>query len=168
MQRVKAFHALWVLIGIQVWGLTSGLIDSLARNGFAYVWRMVEHPWVRTDNLPVALTFFTLAQILAFAASLGFCWWLIYRQGGKISARLGSWLQRRSTFVACGLVLCVVALLVTTFSEFFAVLLFKSYGPDVVMQSLKYTANARLFVTPLQFFAMIVATLMLARRRLLP
>jgi len=27
---------LWMLIGIQVWGLTSGLIDSIARNGFAY------------------------------------------------------------------------------------------------------------------------------------
>src|SRR5690349_2151569 len=43
-KRVWLDRALWMLIGIQVWGLTSGLIDSIARNGFAYVWRMVEHP----------------------------------------------------------------------------------------------------------------------------
>jgi len=156
---------LWMLVGVQVWGLASGLIDSIARNGFAYGWRYMDHP-LKGGGMPVALSLFTLVHVVAFAASIGFCWWLIFRKGGEISARLGPWLQRPLGFFACCIALCAMALLVTAFSETLSALLFRSFGAEVVGQAVMYSSYARLFVVPLQFFVMILVTLLLARKRL--
>jgi hypothetical protein len=163
-QSVWLDRLLWMLIGIQVWGLTSRLIDSIARNGFAYGWRTIEHPW--RDGLPLAFSVFTLVRIFAFAASIGLCWWLIFRNGGRISARFGPWLRRPGGLIACCVALCALALLVTAFSESLPALVFRSLGHENVMQAFVYSSYARLFVVPLQFFVMILATLLLARKRL--
>lgn len=157
-------RAFWMLIGIQVWNLTSGLIDSIARNGFAYGWTTTGN----RGGSSLAFLLFALVQVFAFATSILFCWWLVVRKGEKISARVAPWLQRRFGFLACWIALCTLALLTSVFSEMLPALTFWSLGPATVQKAVMYGSYSRLLVTPLQLFAMIPATLLLARKRLKP
>lgn len=158
-------RVLWMLIGIQVWGLASSFTGSIARNALAFGWKNTNYNWKESGMaLPVAL--FALVQVVAVAASVGFCWWLIIRKGGKLGAWFERRLQRRAGFVACGIALCMLSIFVNGFSSGLQALLFWSSEPAILGETMMYSNYSQLIVSPFQVVAMIAATLVLARRRL--
>jgi hypothetical protein len=156
---------MWMLIGIQVWGLASGLIGSIARNAFAFGWRSTNYNW-KEHGMALPVTLFTLVQVVAFAASIWVCWWLVVQRGGKLWARLAPWLQRRAAFIAVCVALCALAFCINVFSSGLSALLFWAYGKEVVGEAMMYSSYSTLWVSPFQIAAMIAATLVLARKRL--
>jgi hypothetical protein len=160
-------RVLWMLIGIQVWGLASGLMASIARTTFALGWQGIDYN-VEAGGMALPVSLFGLVQVLALAASIGLCWWLIFLKGGAFHARVAPWLQRRATFVACCIAFSVLAVLVKALSSSLTALLVWSSGPKVVGEAMLYSSYSELWVTPFQFAALVAATLVVARRRLSP
>ena len=158
-------RVLWMLIGIQVWGLASGFIFSIARNAYAFGWRQVHYDW-KDNGMALPATLFTISQVLAFAASMAFCWWLIDQKGSKIVSRLAPWLRRRGTFVATCIALCLFTMCLNVFSNSLSALLFWAYGREVVAEAVMYSNYATLWVSPFEIAVMIAATLLLMRKRL--
>lgn len=158
-------RVLWMLIGIQVWGLTSGLVSSVARNAYAFGWRNLHYDW-KTNGIALPVAVFTVSQVLAFAASIAICWWLIIRKGGRLLTRLTPWLRRRPTFIAIFVALCVFALCVNVFSNVLPVLLFWDYGGETVREATMYSSYAQLWVSPFEIAVAVAATLILVRRRI--
>ena len=103
-------RALWMLIGVQIWGLMMSLTGSVARNALSWGWASINYNYKESGlALPIAL--FSLAQVLVIAASLVLCWWLVVRKGERLGARLTPLLKQRSTLVATCAGLCLFSLI---------------------------------------------------------
>jgi hypothetical protein len=158
-------RTLWMLIGVQIWGLVSGLIGSVARNALTLGWRS---PYNKESALTFPITLFALAQVLVIAASLIFCWWLVVRKGERLGARLTPLLKRRSTLVATCAGLCLLSLIVYSLSSGMQMVLIRSkfVGLEALNTASLYFSYSRLIVWPIQVVTMIILTLALARKRL--
>jgi len=158
---------LWMLIGVQVWGLVTGLIGSVARNALLWGCASIHYDYKEHGlTLPIAL--FSLVQMLVIAASIVFCWWLMVRRGGRLGARLAPLLKRRSTFVATCAGLFLFSLIIYALSHGAEIFLIRSkfVGLDALNSASLYFAYSQLFAWPIQVVTMIVITLMLARKRI--
>ncbi len=156
---------LWMLIGIQVWGLASILTGSIARNAFAFGWRNINYDW-KASGLTLPVTVFALVQIAAIAASVALCWWLIIKKGGRLGAWLERFLQRRFSFAITCAGLCMLTLLVHATSYYLQIRLVLLSGPGIVGETALYSSYSQVVVMPIQVVAMIAFTLFLARKRL--
>jgi hypothetical protein len=158
-------RVLWMLVGIQLWGLTSGFITAVARSAFAYYWRNAGYNW-GTNDMVFPVTLFTLVNVVAFVASIAMCLWLIVQKGSSLSTRFSPWLMQRSTWIGSCVLLCVIAFCVKVFSSVVPALLFWAYGKDVMENAMIYSNYSLIWVSPFQVVIMIIATLILARKRL--
>jgi hypothetical protein len=158
-------RALWMLIGVQVWGLVAGLSGSGVRNALCWGWGSL-HPNSEKIGLALPITLFSLAQVLAIASSLVFCWWLIIRNGERLGARLTPLLRRRSKLVATCAGLFLFSLSAYSFNYGMQAFLARSLGVAGFGSATMFASYSQLITWPIQVVTMIVLTLVLARRRL--
>ena len=164
-QAVWLDRILWMLIGVQVWGLVSGVVSSVVRGALSFGLAGANFDFTSHGRaIPVVL--FTLVQLLAIVGSLAICWWLIVRKGQNFGAWIGRLLQRPVTLaVTCGL-LCVLSLAIWTVSHGIHMLLLRFTSVRVFGEISTSLAYSSLFVWVTQVAALLTLTLLLARKRL--
>jgi hypothetical protein len=156
---------LWMLIGIQAWGLVSNLIGSLTRTAISLGWSSAHYDY-KQSGLALPVTLFSLVQVAVLAASIAFCGWLIVRKGPQIGAWLAPWLGRRSTLVATGAGLCLLSVVAGAISFFSHTVLARHLGPETYGATIMYFSYSQLVVGPIQIVGLVAITLILARKRL--
>lgn len=153
---------LWMLVGIQCWGLVYGLAGTLLRS--AVFFGLVHYDF-STYGRTIPTMLFLLANLSSLAASLIGCWWLFFRHGSTIGGWLSGYLSRRSTWQ---LGLFGTAFWVLSFWLNFGMTLLQfklvaaeKFGPIASSQS--YTWAAGSFVQVLTF---LILTIVIARKQL--
>jgi hypothetical protein len=163
-QAIWVDRALWMLIGLQVWGLVGNLAGSVARNALSWGWGSINYNYKESGPaLPIAL--FSLAQVLVIAASIVLCWWLVVRKGERLGAWLTPLLKRRSTLVAIGTGLSLFSLTVHALNYVMQAFLARSIGVATYGSTAMYFSYSQLITWPIQVVTMIILTLALARKR---
>lgn len=156
---------LWMLVGIQIWGLVASLTGSVVRNALSWGWGSINYNYKENGlTLPIAL--FSLVQVLVIAASLALCWWLVVRKGEKLGARLTPLLKRRSTLVATCAGLCLFSLIAYALGYVMQAFLARSLGVRTFGSIAIYFSYSQLIAWPIQVITMVILTLALARKRL--
>jgi hypothetical protein len=163
---VWGWRALWMLLGIQVWSLVSGLLNDIARTTVTVGWRSLNYDKANGVVLPNIT--FGLVNLLAFAASLGICWWLITRNGENLRTRILSRLQHTRGFIAWSLVFCLLGLFVKMVGSFSVLALTRFIEPQSLGDAMVYWngLTSFLWIGLLKGVALVVVTLLLVRRQL--
>lgn len=158
-------RVLWMLIGLQIWGLVSGVVGTISSGtvwlglvggsfDFAAHGRM----------LPVLL--FALMRLLAIACSLALCWWLIIRKGQSfvsyIERFFDGWVRLG---VLCG-ALFVVSLASSALGHGSTMLFSKFADLRTFGEVITSQTYSNLFGWTIQAGGLILLTLILARKRL--
>lgn len=155
---------LWMLIGVQVWGLVSGFISSISSGAISLGMIGLNFDFAAHGRvLPVFL--FALVRVLAIPGSLALCWWLIVRKGQGWGFRLERLLHRPAALTLFCILLGLAWLAVSTVGYGSTVLLMKladmrTFGEVTV--SIQY---ANMLGWIIQVVTLLVLTLVLARRR---
>ena len=158
-------RALWMLIGVQIWGLAMDLTGSVARNALSWGWASTNYSYKENGlALPVAL--FSLTHVLVLAASLVLCWWLVVRKGEKLGARLAPLLLRRSTLIATGTGLCLLLLIARSLSFVMQILLIRSVNIQTYAPMAQCLNYSQFYAWPIQAVTLMILTLAIARKRL--
>jgi hypothetical protein len=157
-------RVLWMLIGIQVWGLASGTIASVIRTLLSFAWPGSDSWSAESFVLPVII--FTLLQVSGVAVAAAFCWWLIVKQGSRIGTALKPMLALRPARVATFLALSVLTLLLHALSPMLVMLVVRTRNLDAFAQVSVYSSYAQMLVAPLTVIGLLAITFLLARRRL--
>jgi len=158
-------RSLWMLVGIQLWGLISGLTEAVASTALVFGWGIMQFDVPNSMAFPVV--FFTLVRLVALAASLTICWWGICKQSGRSGPRITQWLKRPSAFIMAFVGLLVLTLLIKGFLGLLPALVGARYFGPASFGRLTMSSNlARLFVTSLQLLVMIAVTFVLVRKKL--
>jgi hypothetical protein len=76
-------RALWMLFGIQFWSVVSGVVFPIARGSVAF--SLINYDFI-TRGRAIPALLFIFANLVGFAASIAFCWWVIYRRGSRLIA----------------------------------------------------------------------------------
>jgi hypothetical protein len=156
-QSVWLDRALWMLIGVQIWGALSGLFLSLAV--VAVVRGYAGRAFSASDELIGPVAALALGQLLALALSLAVCAWLIVGKGPRIVRWLGPRLRNRWAFVATGAGLGVATLTVMAASNVARVW---TSWPGSTAAAFGFAFP---FVRIVQVLTFVVLTLALIRRR---
>jgi hypothetical protein len=156
---------LWMLIGIQVWGWVVGLVSSLSSSALSF--GLIGSGFNFATHGPALPTvLFALVRVLAFAASLALCWWLIVRQGNTLGSYVGRFLHRRRSLVLLVGVLSLISLVGSGVGFGPMILLLKFVNPSTNGELALSTQYANMFASLAQTVALIAITLLLARQRL--
>lgn len=161
---------LWMLVGIQAWGLVCGLshavgdaavLGSLAGLGYNYQPSFRgTFPWADQSLLPAALLL--LAHLLALAGGVGVCWWLALRKEHTVRERIAKALRRP---VLAGLCLVVLSMLFASVSIFEVQLFQRFYSQTQFGTIITSKTLAAVIFSPLQVIGMVAFTVLLLRRR---
>ena len=156
---------LWMLIGIQVWGLVSGLAGDISSGAVSLGLISGNFDFAgHGSTVPVLL--FALARLLALAGSLALCRWLVVGKGSALGSWIGRFLDSRmKTAVMCGALLLLSAI-ASMLSSGPASLLSRLASPQTFGSVTISRSYADLFSWPVQTAALIALTLILARKRL--
>jgi hypothetical protein len=158
-------RVLWMLIGVQIWGLVASLTGSVARNALSWGFASINYNYKESGlALPIAL--FSLVQVLVIATSLILCWWLVVRKGERLGARLKPLLKSRWTLMAGCAGLCLFSLIVLAFSYGMHAVLARYLGAGNYGSTAMYFSYSQLIISPIQVVTMVILTLALARKRL--
>jgi hypothetical protein len=158
-------RGLWMLIGIQVWNLTSNLSQSIARNAFAFGWKDASYSNVSNNAfLPTGLC--ALLQITGVVGSVWLSWWLIGKWGGRIGKWLGPHIKGRFGFAVCLFSLIALSALVYASNYFSQVAFIRSSKPEITGKIMMYVAYSSWVVWLFQTVFMLATTLILFRRKL--
>jgi hypothetical protein len=164
--KVWGWRALWMLLGIQVWGLVSGFLNEAGRVTMTAGLHRFNDSKALGVVLPTVV--FGAVNLLAFGASVGICWWLIARKGDSIRAKIVPRLQGRGGFITLGLLFCLFALSAKLSSLFLATFAYRLFPPGTIGEGMMYWQGGYPFmvVALLKGAAFIVVTLLLLRRQL--
>jgi len=155
-------RALWMLVGIQLWQLAYGVIDSTAANAISWGWWSWDSMHYRAFK-GIPITFISLAQVLALVPTVFVCWWLVTRNGERLAKWLAPLLNRRWTQAAACVWLCLVSIGVYTLSH----LLRAPYLSYLAGTQNRALNNIYMLIGPaIQTVALMILTLALARKRL--
>jgi hypothetical protein len=165
-QSVWLERVLWMLIGIQVWGLVSGFVGSLS--GGALSFGLVNGRFnFDTHGRAVPIFLFALVRLLAFISSLAICWWLIVRNGRRLGSKFERFLRQPAKLTAIGGALCVVTVAVSFVGYGSTILLLKLADMRTFAEvSVSMQYGNFYFGSMLQAIVLIALTLILARRHL--
>lgn len=158
-------RSLWMLIGIQIWGLVTLLAYGVGRTGMSWAWASL-HLNARESGMVLPVACFSLVQALLFGGSLVFCWWLVVRKGERLGARLAPLLRRRSTLVALVLGLFLISIFVYTLNLAARMVQVRLLSLANLGSTALYFAYAYWITWPVQTVAMIALIVLLARKRL--
>ena len=160
-------RVLWMLIGIQGWGLLGSIAHVVSNvavlGGLTGVGYMFPHSADYSSGNLFAAALFALAHLLALTACIAGCWWLVRRKEDTAHKAAVKALQRP---VLLGLGLCVFLLTISLSSSVvWRLLVFKYYAPEAI-GSIAIAQSLGLFpLTLLQTLAFVVLTIILFRRR---
>ncbi len=157
---------LWMVVGVQVWGLvvllSHAAADGAVLGGLAGLGYKFPHsalPW--TSHLPTA-TAFGLANVLALAGCVAGCWWLARRKESTARQVAAKALRRP---VLLGLAASVLVLTVSMVGSAEWSLLAQFYGPEALGNIATAQALSRMVLILLQTLGFVVLTIVLLRRR---
>jgi uncharacterized membrane protein len=155
---------LWMLIGVQVWGLVSQLV-VFTSNGMLSLGLVGAEFNFAAHGQAVPGLLFTLVRVLAIAVSLAFCWWLFVCKGQRLGDSLNRLLHRPWTLallcVLCGAMWVVVSAVGYGSNA----LLMKLAEGGAVSEVLASWGFASTVGWIIQAATLLVLTLMLAYRR---
>ena len=157
---------LWMLVGLQLWEVLFGFMTSLAGMGSMYVLA----GWLKAvpdhQVLP-AMVVSGGGQLLALAASVGICWWLVVPLWPRLGGWTNRWLSKHGVLMTAGLILAAIVgvLAFEALPVVFQMLLAKTlpghdYSRVMVLENYTYPV-----VVIIHTVVLFVLTLMVARRR---
>ena len=161
-------RVLWMLIGIQTWGLVSTVTHSITRSALSFAWMKAEpanYPYGLAD-MALRVIVSGIAQIVAVGICVAICWWLITRKAPGIGAWMRENLSQRSMMVKTCIRLSFLVVVAYFLSFSLQVLPSRYLPPGDYSRAAIYVSYSNLFVGPLQIITTIVFILVLARKRL--
>lgn len=162
--KVWLDRMLWMLIGVQVWGLVSGLVGSISTGAVSLGLIRGNFDFAgHGSTLPALL--FALARLLTVAGSLTLCWWLVVRKGPGLGSRIGRFLEGRMKLAVICSTLFLVSAAGSLLSSGPSMLLSKLAGIQTYGSLMASRSYADLFGWPMQTATFIALTLILARNR---
>lgn len=164
-QSIWLNRIFWMLIGIQLWGLTSSFTGSMARNGLAFVWSNINYDW-KNSGVLLPVTLFALTYLVGIAAALTLCYWLLFRKGQEFAALIGLRLQRKGTFIIYFAGICLLTFCVRCIG-YLPLHLIRLSG-SATLEMAMYSSYSQAIVGLLQAALMIAVTLAIARKRFRP
>ncbi|MBC8097473.1 MAG: hypothetical protein H7Y43_16835 [Akkermansiaceae bacterium] len=155
---------LWMLIGLQVWGLLSGFAASAAQSAAFFGFKH----WggLQSDNFVASAMFLVVFHILCLAGSVGLCWWLLKRNGKTFARLARKCLGGRSALLITAVTLCSLSLSVTGAHYVMNAFQAMSVGPDEFGKFAMYRQWSALIMVAIQPAIFVALTLFLARKRL--
>jgi uncharacterized membrane protein len=168
-RRLWLDRALWMLIGIQIWGLATHVCGSISRSALFWGWPAV-HFYFKKGGLFFPVTLFSLVQTLSFFGSLVILWWAVFGKGRSWGSRLAARLHSRSSLIWTGMGLALLWLVVFILSNLLQGLLAKHLGASAaVLEPTEFYTSysySQLIFWSIQVIALVFLTLEIARRRL--
>jgi hypothetical protein len=158
---------LWMLVGIQLWGLVSAVSTFITRSGFALGLAVSKHSFPHEFNigdfaLPGAI--YALIQMATIAAGVAFCWWLMSQKGRWIGRWVGSSISRRSTLIVTCVGLCLILLVVQALNYGFTIIFLKYISMEAFRINAACSQLSLLILWPIQTVVMMGVTLILVRK----
>jgi hypothetical protein len=158
-------RVMWMMIGIQSWSAINTAISGVVRNVLIYGWANVSHNWEQNDaTLPVVL--FAMVQLASLSVSAWFVWWLVSRKGGGFGRWVTNNLQDRFTFLGRCVTICLILICLYGISTIVQLWLMKLLPVPPWGKTGTYLAYSQAIVMPTQLIALVVLTLLVARKRL--
>ena len=157
-------RVLWMLIGLQLWQLVWGAI-GMTSYGVATMGLVAGSFDFATHGLTLPVVLFTSVRLLALLGSLAICWWVI-RRGQSLALRIEGLLDGRAKLVAIFGVLCLISWAVSALGGASWPLVMKFANPQIMGEVITSQNYAGMFTYYIQTGALILLTLILARKRL--
>jgi hypothetical protein len=158
---------LWMLVGIQVWGLLGSIAhvasDAAVLGGLTGLEYQFQHSEPYSSGNLFAAALFALAYLLALTASIAGCWWLVRRKEDTAHNAAVKALRRP---VLLGLAMSVLFLTVTLASVGIMPLVYKYYTVEAISRIATARSLGFFALAPLQTLAFVVVTVVLFRRRM--
>jgi hypothetical protein len=165
--HVWLHRLLWMLVGIQAWGLLTTLsrvtADTVVLGGLAGFGYNSPRAYPLSAGSLFAAALFGLANLVVLAGCVAGCWWLVRRKedtAHKVA------LKALHQPVLLGLALSGLVLVIGFSSVVEWPLVQRYYAPEVVGNIATAKSFAHLVLAPLQTLAFVVLTIVLFRRRL--
>jgi hypothetical protein len=167
--QVWLHRLLWMLVGIQVWGVLNTISHTAADSAVVGGMIGLRYNFPRT-NPPMGVSLFGtvlfgLANLLALTGCVAGCWWLVRRMENTAHRVVLKALRRP---ILLGLVVSALLLVIYSCQMGISIwpLMSQGYSPQVVGYLLNARNWASLLLTSLQTLAFVVLTIVLLRRRL--
>jgi hypothetical protein len=164
--QVWLHRLLWMLVGIQVWGLVTSFsrvaADAAVIGGLAGFGSSFPQAYPFSTGGVLAAALFGLVQLLALAGCVTGCWWLVRRKENAVHYAVVKALRRP---VVLGLVVTVILLVISLIPTAIYPLMHKLYSPEVIGRVALAKTIGWLILSPLQTLAFVVLTIVLLRRR---
>jgi hypothetical protein len=157
---------LWMLVGIQVWGLMntiSYVVDTAVLGGLAGFGYHFPRAYPLPAGSVFAAALFGLTNLLVLAVCVAACWWLVRRKENTAHAALVRALRRP---VLLGVAVTMLLLVISFVAMFELPLVYKLYTPEAVGNIALAKSFGHLVLVPLQTLTFVVLTVVLLRRRL--
>jgi hypothetical protein len=159
-------RVLWMLVGIQLWGVVSNCLAAFAPALLALGLLGLNFDF-NAHSPMVPMSLFALAEVLALAGSVGLCWWLLVGSGRGLFRWLAPRLQRRPMLVVLGVVLAVTLLVASSLPSAGLMFISSRVNPTTAGQIYMPMAAAGAFLHAFQIAGLLAMTLVLVRRRFL-
>lgn len=163
---------LWMLLGVQTWGLFNSVSGAIGRTGSQFLVSLMPDRGVGLGDIgqvlygravpaiPAALFFFADLTVLALVIAGG--WWLIRRS----ESRLAQMLRRRGWLVLGGVILCLVLFGGSVLNWVGSARMARTADPSTYGEILMSMTVASMALFLLKTVALAVLTVLLARRQL--
>jgi hypothetical protein len=159
-------HVLWMLVGIQVWGLVGTIAhfatDAAVLGGLTGLGYKFQHSSPYSSANLFAAALFGLANSLALAACIAGCWWLVRRKEDTAHNVAVKALRRP---VLLGVAVSVLFLAFTLGTVVEMPLMLRYYSLQAIGNISMAQSLARFVLMPLEMLAFVVLTIVLFRRR---
>ena len=160
---------LWMLVGIQVWGLLATVshlaADAAVLGGLTGLGYRFRQFYPLSVGGVFAAALFGLANLAVLAGGVAGCWWLMRRKETSFHQATVKAMQRP---VLVGLALSLLLLVIALAPAAQWALVQKCYAREAAGNIAMARAFSGLVFGPLQTLAFVVLTIMLFRRRLRP
>lgn len=156
---------LWMLIGIQAWGLVSNVIGRVVRGVMCYAWGCLHYDFA-AQGRAIPVTFFFAVQTLTYVVSLGLCWWLVIRKGHILAGWIQRYLHRPSHLLLACFMLWLVSMAGLALSQIVQMLPFRAFGVSMAGELNLSLGISTTMLTTLQTVTLIALTLYVARKRI--
>jgi hypothetical protein len=163
---------LWMLVGIQAYGLLSALSGALSRTGSQFLMVSLMRPGAEAIGADAAFlgspisiagsALFFFADLVTLATVAAVSWWPLRRN----KDRAGQWARGRGGLVVGAVVFCVAMIVCVALGQVNYALLARSASPATVGKIALSASMANLVLHPLKIIALAALTVWLARRQI--
>lgn len=154
---------LWMLIGVQCWGLVHGVADTLL-NGTVFL-GLTGYDFSAHGRV-IPATLFLLANLLGLTLSLAGCWWVFSRHGSSLGSWFSGYLSRRPLWLL--VIICAAIMWVFSFWLRIGITLLQTKFAPVNRWGEIASSQMYVFIigSVVQALAFLILTIVIARKRL--